>query len=135
RTIHRHRVTPGERTSLLTRQNQIFEETIARDTKGVHNEDCTCTDDTTQSNVTNNGADEVDAQKPHSTDEDSLQTTTAIETQASAISHGIPDRCPPTNLETTTDADASEAEDDYDEHVVFEDDEEDGEGYLFAGQG
>ncbi|CAN6235197.1 unnamed protein product, partial [Urochloa humidicola] len=133
RTIHRHRVTPGERTSLLSRRNQVFEETIAKNTKGIHDEDFTDLDDFPQSDVSDNGVAEVDAPKPDHTNRDAPQISAAIETQSSTVSHGIPNGCLPMNPGTTNTY-ASEFEDDDDEHVVFEEDDEEDEGYLFGGQ-
>ncbi|CAN6163526.1 unnamed protein product, partial [Urochloa humidicola] len=133
RTIHRHRVTPGKRTSLRTRQNRIFEETIARDTKGVHNEDCIGTDDSPRSDVIENGVAGLDAQKPNPCDRDAPEINATTDTQAYVVGHGIPNECPPI-IHETTNTGASEAEADCDEHIIFEDDEEEGEGYLFAGQ-
>lgn len=93
RTIHRHRVTSGERTSVLTRQNQVFEKTIARNTIGVHNEDFTGTDATPESDVIDSGAAGVDAAKPHPMDQDAPEINIATEARTSAVGHDTTDAC------------------------------------------
>jgi len=54
-TIHRHRVTTGERNALRTRRNQAFEANIARRIRGCADEKCNDSNDLTQSSVVYNG--------------------------------------------------------------------------------
>ena len=54
-TIHRHRVTPGERMSLLSCQNREFELTISRKANAPANEDLSDTKPPTESHVISDG--------------------------------------------------------------------------------
>jgi len=54
-TIHRHRVTNGERNTLLSRRNQAFEANIGRRVRGCVDEKCSDSNDLTQSSVVYDG--------------------------------------------------------------------------------
>ena len=54
-TIHRHRVTTGERNALLSRRNQAFEANIGRSARGCTDGKCNDSNDPTQPSVVYNG--------------------------------------------------------------------------------
>jgi hypothetical protein len=54
-TIHRHRVTTGERNSLLSHHNRAFEANIGRRARGYVDGKCNDSDDPTQPSVVYNG--------------------------------------------------------------------------------
>jgi hypothetical protein len=54
-TIHRHRVTTGERNALLSRRNRVFEANIGRRARGCADGKCNDSNGLTQSSVVYNG--------------------------------------------------------------------------------
>jgi hypothetical protein len=54
-TIHRHRVTTGERNALMSRRNQAFEANIGRRARGSADGECNDSNDPTQPSVICNG--------------------------------------------------------------------------------
>ena len=54
-TIHRHRVTTGERNSLLSHHNRAFEANIGRRARGYAYGKCNDANDPTQPSVVYNG--------------------------------------------------------------------------------
>ena len=54
-TIHRHRVTTGERNALLSRRNRAFEANIGRSARGCADGKCNDSNDLTQPSVVYNG--------------------------------------------------------------------------------
>jgi hypothetical protein len=54
-TIHRHRVTTGERNALLSRRNQVFEANIGRKGRGCADGKCNDSNGLTQPSVVYNG--------------------------------------------------------------------------------
>ena len=54
-TIHRHRVTTGERNALLSRHNRAFEANIGRRARGCADGKCNDSNDPTQPSVVYNG--------------------------------------------------------------------------------
>jgi hypothetical protein len=53
-TIHRHRVTTGERNALLSRRNRAFEANIGRRARGCADGKCNDSNDPTQPSVVYN---------------------------------------------------------------------------------
>ncbi|KAK8454239.1 hypothetical protein SEVIR_5G422000v4 [Setaria viridis] len=125
-TMHRPRVTPGERNSLLTRRNRRFESTIARKAKGTANTNLDDTNDPTQSGATQSDARKCQPTSAHGND-------AATQTQPSVIDCGIPGSSS-VNAQQAN-AQASMGEGDGDENLIFEEEDKEDEGYLFAGQG
>jgi hypothetical protein len=54
-TIHRHRVTTGERNALISRRNQVFEASIGRRTRGCVDGKCNDSNSLTQPSMVYNG--------------------------------------------------------------------------------
>jgi hypothetical protein len=54
-TIHRHRVTTGERNALLSRRNRAFEANIGRRARGCADGKCNDSNETTQRSVVYHG--------------------------------------------------------------------------------
>ena len=54
-TIHRHRVTTGERNALLSRRNRVFEANIGRSARGSADGKCNDSNGLTQPSVVCNG--------------------------------------------------------------------------------
>ncbi|XP_022678779.1 uncharacterized protein LOC101753102 isoform X2 [Setaria italica] len=129
-TIHSKLVTPGIRNSRLNRRNQMFEATIGRNTKRPACEKFNYTSQPTQTScVMDNGGTQTNARDSHPFTASNVFAA-GIQTQPSVVDE--PYSVPPHGGQAETHA--SMEEDDCDENIIFEDDEEEDEGYLFGGQ-
>ncbi|XP_021320662.1 uncharacterized protein LOC8073270 isoform X2 [Sorghum bicolor] len=123
-TIHRHRVTTGERNALLSRRNRVFEANIGRSARGSADGKCNDSNGLTQPSVVCN--DGVTQETPIQASNNCIGT----QTQPS-VADGTSSMPPYSAQDHTSD---SMVEDDYDKDVIFEEDEEEDEAYFFAGQ-
>nr|TKW28645.1 hypothetical protein SEVIR_3G337500v2 [Setaria viridis] len=121
-TIHSKHVTPGIRNSCLNRRNQMFEATIGKNTKQLAGGSQTDAHDShplTASNVF--GAENT---RPAPKDATGTQTQPSVVDELYSIpAHG-----------GQAGTHASMEEDDCNENIIFEDNEEEDEEYLFGGQ-
>nr|XP_034595688.1 uncharacterized protein LOC117857244 isoform X2 [Setaria viridis] len=129
-TIHSKPVTPGIRNSRLNWRNQMFEATIGRNTKWPACEKFNYTSQPTQTScVMDNSGTQTDARDSHPFTASNVFGA-GIQTLPSVVDE--PYSMPPHGGQAETHA--SMEEDDCDENIIFEDDEEEDEGYLFGGQ-